>query len=110
MMKTKSKMHVKKGDVVQVISGKEIGKRGRILTVDTAKGRVVVEGVNMVKKHVKPTQTNPQGGIIDKEGSIASSNVLLYCNKCKAPVRYGKRFQADGTKVRVCKKCGEAFD
>ncbi|MCL2122222.1 MAG: 50S ribosomal protein L24 [Clostridiales bacterium] len=104
------KIHVKKGDVVQVISGKEIGKRGKILTVDSAKGRVVVEGANMVKKHLKPTQGNPQGGIIEKEGSIASSNVLLYCNKCRKPVRYGKQILNDGSRTRVCKACGEAFD
>ena len=104
------KMHVKKGDVVQVITGKDAGKRGKILSVDTSKGRVVVEGANMIKKHMKPTQTSPQGGILDKEGSIASSNVLLYCNKCRAPVRYGKQIQSDGSKVRVCKKCGETFE
>ena len=104
------KMHVKKGDVVQIITGKDAGKRGRILAVDTAKGRVVVEGANMIKKHMKPTQTNPQGGILDKEGSVASSNVLLYCAKCKGPVRYGRKIGSDGSKVRVCKKCGEAFE
>ncbi|MCL2165690.1 MAG: 50S ribosomal protein L24 [Clostridiales bacterium] len=104
------KIHVKKGDVVQVISGKEIGKRGKVLTVDSAKGRVVVEGANMVKKHLKPTQGNPQGGIIEKEGSIASSNVLLYCNKCRKPVRYGKQILNDGSRTRICKVCGEAFD
>ena len=104
------KVHVKRGDVVQVISGKDVGKRGRILSVDAAKGRVVVEGANMIKKHMKPTQTSPQGGIIDKEGSIASSNVLLYCDKCKKPVRYGKQVQGDGSRVRVCKKCGEELD
>ena len=105
----KVKMHVKTGDVVQIITGKDAGKRGKILSVDTAKGRVVVEGANTVKKHLKPTQTNPQGGIIDKPGSIDSSNVLLYCSKCRKPVRHGKAFQ-DGAKVRVCKRCGEAFD
>ena len=104
------KMHVKKDDVVQVISGKEIGKRGKILSVDRAKGRVIVEGANMIKKHMKPTQMNPQGGILEREGSIASSNVLLYCNKCRLPVRHGKKIQADGTKIRYCKKCGEALD
>ena len=104
------KMHVKSGDMVQVISGKDRGKRGKILMVDTTKGRVVVEGANMIKKHLKPTQMNPQGGILEKEGSIASSNVLLYCSKCRAPVRYGKRFQADGTKTRICRKCGETLD
>ena len=104
------KLHVKKGDVVQIITGKDAGKRGKILSVDTAKGRVMVEGANMVSKHMKPTQANPQGGILKKEGTIASSNVLLYCTKCRGPVRHGKQILSDGTKVRVCKKCGEAFD
>ena len=104
------KIHVKKGDVVEIITGKDAGKRGKILSVDTGKGRVVVEGANMIKKHMKPTQTNPQGGILDKEGSIASSNVLLYCSKCRGPVRHGRQILGDGSKVRVCKKCGEAFD
>ena len=106
----KTKIHVKKGDVVQVTSGKAAGQKGKILTVDTAKSRVVVEGANMIKKHLKPTQANPQGGIIEKEGSVHSSNVSLYCNKCKAPVRHGKEIKSDGKKVRICKKCGEAFD
>ena len=106
----KTKIHVKKGDVVQVITGKEAGKRGKILSVDTAKGRVVVEGANMIKRHMKPTRDNPQGGILEKEGTIASSNVLLYCSKCRAPVRYGKEIKSDGTKARVCKKCGEVLD
>jgi len=104
------KIHVKRGDVVQIITGKDLGKRGRVLSVDRAKGRVIVEGANMVKKHMRPTQTSPQGGIIEKEGSIASSNVLLYCSKCRLPVRYGKRIQSDGSKIRVCKKCGETLD
>ncbi len=106
----KMKIHVKSGDMVQVISGKDAGKKGKILSVDTTKGRVVVEGANMIKKHMKPTQSSPQGGILEKEGPIASSNVLLYCNKCKAPVRAGHQVLADGKKVRVCKKCGEQFD
>ncbi len=104
------KIHVKTGDVVQVISGKEIGKRGRVLSVDTKKGRVVVEGANMIKKHMKPTQGINQGGIIEKEGSIASSNVLLYCGKCRQAVRFGKKILDDGSKTRVCKKCGETLD
>jgi large subunit ribosomal protein L24 len=106
------KIHVKKGDMVQIIAGKGRAeeKRGRILSVDTAKGRVVVEGANMIKKHMKPTQTSPQGGILDKEGSIDSSNVMLYCSRCRKPVRYGKQVKSDGTKVLFCKKCGESFD
>ncbi len=106
------KIHVKKGDMVQVVSGKDAAakKKGKILSVDTDKGRVVVEGVNMIKKHMKPTQTRPQGGILEKEGFIASSNVMLYCSKCKAPVRVSKKILEDGTKARVCVKCGEEFD
>ena len=104
------KIHVKKGDFVQVTSGKDAGKKGKILSVDTDKGRVVVEGANMVKRHTKPKQAKSQSGIIEKEGTIASPNVMLYCNRCKAPVRIGKQINSDGTKVRVCKKCGEAFD
>mgnify|MGYP000290329432 CR=1 FL=1 len=106
------KIHVKKGDMVQVISGKDAAakKKGKILNVDAAKGRVIVEGVNMIKKHTKPTQARPQGGIVEKEAYIASSNVMLYCSKCKAPVRVSKKIQTDGTKIRVCAKCGEEFD
>ena len=106
------KIHVKKGDTVQVISGKDAAfqKRGKVLSVDRAKGRVVVEGVNMVKRHTKPSQSRPQGGILTREAPVASSNVMLYCDKCKAPVRVNKRLLADGRKVRVCNKCGEQFD
>lgn len=106
------KIHVKKGDMVQVISGKDADakKKGKILSVDADKGKVIVEGVNMIKKHMKPTQARPQGGIVEKEGYIDSSNVMLYCSKCKAPVRISKKIQADGTKIRVCAKCGEEFD
>lgn len=106
------KLHVKKGDLVQVISGKDAAakKRGKILSVDTENGRVIVEGVNIIKKHMKPTQASPQGGIVEKPAAIDSSNVAMYCNKCKGPVRVGKQILADGTKVRVCKKCNQEFD
>jgi large subunit ribosomal protein L24 len=106
------KIHVKKGDTVQVMSGKDAAeqKKGKVLSVDRAKGRVVVEGVNVVKRHTKPSQSRPQGGIIEKPASIASSNVMIYCDKCKAPVRVNKQFLSDGRKVRICNKCGEQFD
>ena len=106
------KIHVKKGDYVQIVSGKGAAekKKGKILSVDTDKGRVVVEGANMIKRHTKPKQARSQSGIIEKEGTIASSNVMLYCDRCKGPVRAGKEIRPDGTKVRVCKKCGDAFD
>lgn len=107
---TPVKVHVKKGDLVMVISGKDAGKKGKVLSVDRAKGRVIVEGVNIVKRHTRPTPKMPQGGIIEKEALVASSNVMLFCNKCNRPTRIGKQFLADGTKTRVCKKCGEVID
>ncbi|KYH33681.1 50S ribosomal protein L24 [Neomoorella mulderi] len=107
---TPPKVHVKKGDLVMVITGKDAGKKGKVLSVDRAKGRVVVEGVNIVKRHTRPTPKMPQGGIIEKEAPVASSNVMLFCSKCNRPTRIGKQFLADGTKTRVCKKCGEVID
>lgn len=106
----KKKIHVKKGDLVQIITGKDAGKKGKILSVDLQKGRVIVEGVNIVKRHTRPTQANPQGGIMEKEAGIASSNVMLYCSKCKEPVRISKKILADGEKIRMCNQCGEEFD
>ena len=103
-------MHVRKGDTVVVITGKEKGKRGRILRVLTDKERVVVERVNMVKRHTKPTQANPRGGILEKEGTIAMSNLALWCGKCgkgrraKADIRDGQK------KRRMCVKCGSPFE
>jgi large subunit ribosomal protein L24 len=103
-------MHVHKGDTVVVIAGKEKGKRGRVLRVLAERQRVVVERVNLVKRHTKPTQANPRGGILDKEGSLAVSNVALWCGKCaggrraKAEVRKGQQ------KRRVCVKCGSLFE
>lgn len=106
----KQKIHVKKGDMVQVISGKDAGKKGKVLSVIPSKGRVIVEGVNIAKRHTKPTQGNPQGGIIEREAPIASSNVMVYCPKCKEPVRINKKIMADGQKFRVCNQCGEELD
>ncbi len=102
--------HVRRGDVVGVITGKERGKRGKVLRVIPDKARVLVEKVNMIKKHQRPTQTVRQGGIIEREGPIALSNVLLICNRCNGPVRTGIQVLADGRKIRVCKRCGESVD
>ncbi|HHX96969.1 MAG TPA: 50S ribosomal protein L24 [Clostridia bacterium] len=107
---TRKKVHVRKDDLVQVITGKDAGKQGKILNVDPRKGRVVVEGVNIVKRHMRPTQANPQGGIMEIEAPVDSSNVMLVCQKCDVPVRIKKKFLADGKKVRVCNRCGEEFD
>jgi large subunit ribosomal protein L24 len=103
-------MHVRKGDQVVVIAGKDKGKRGRVLRLQTGNGRVVIERVNMVKRHTKPTQRNPRGGILEKEGSVEVSNVALWCGKCIAP-RRAKVDEKDGQKKRrVCVKCGTVFE
>ena len=106
----KPKVHVKKGDMVTVITGKDAGKKGKVLSVDPQKGRVIVEGINIMKRHTKASRQNPQGGIMEREAPMASSNVMIYCSKCKEPVRINKRFLADGQKIRVCNQCGEEFD
>jgi large subunit ribosomal protein L24 len=107
-------MHVRKGDSVVVVSGKEKGKRGRVLRLMTEAGRVVIERVAMVKRHTKPSQRNPRGGIIEKEGSVESSNVSLWCNKCVAPRRARVQESTDaekqGQKRRICVKCSTVFE
>ncbi len=102
-------MHVKKGDKVQVISGKDKGKQGVILEAFPKKNRVLVEGVNIIKKHSKPSQENPQGGIISKEAAIHVSNVMPLDPKTGTPTRVGYQV-VDGKKVRVAKKSGETLD
>jgi large subunit ribosomal protein L24 len=93
-----------------VIAGKERGKRGKVLRVIRESGRVVIEHLNMIKRHQRPTPKLRQGGIIEREGPLAVSNVLLVCGRCDRPVRMGVKIFADGRKVRVCKRCGEALD
>ncbi len=102
-------MHVRRGDTVAVIAGKEKGKRGKVLRVLGKKDRVVVERLMMVKRHTKPSQKTPQGGIIEKEGSLHVSNVALWCEKCAAPRRASVTLNEQGGKVRVCKRCGNEF-
>jgi large subunit ribosomal protein L24 len=101
---------IKKEDTVLVISGREKGKRGRVLSIDRTKKKVLVEQTNLVKKHMKPNQQYQQGGIIDKEAPMAISNVMLVCPKCDAPTRIGNRVLEDGRKLRECKKCKEVLD
>jgi large subunit ribosomal protein L24 len=102
--------HVRKGDTVAVIAGRERGKRGRVLRVLPDKGRVLVEKVNMIKKHQRPTQKLRQGGIIERENPLALSNVLVVCGRCDRPARTGIQVLGDGRKVRVCRRCGEPVD
>jgi large subunit ribosomal protein L24 len=103
-------MHLRKGDSVYVIAGKEKGKRGRVLRVLTGKGRVVVERVNIVKRHTKPTQRDTRGGILEKEGSLELSNVALWCEKCKSPRRARAEIKDGQKKNRACVKCGGIFE
>ena len=103
------KLNIKKGDVVKVIAGKEKGKTGKVLKVITKTHRVVVEKLNIVKRHTKPNQRAPQGGIVEKESPIDISNVQMYCSKCNKGVRIGKKELAD-KRVRVCKACDTQFD
>jgi len=100
-------MKVVKNDIVLVISGNYKGKRGKVLKVFPKKHRVIVEGVNFVKRHTKPTQKNPQGGIVEKEAPIHVSNLMVICPKCDTPTRLGRKILEDGKKVRVCMNCGE---
>ncbi|EKN65156.1 LSU ribosomal protein L24P [Schinkia azotoformans MEV2011] len=102
-------MHVKKGDKVQVISGKDKGKQGVILEAYPKKDRVLVEGVNVIKKHSKPSQMNPQGGIMSQEAPIHVSNVMPIDPKTGNPTRVGYKV-VDGKKVRIAKKSGEVLD
>jgi large subunit ribosomal protein L24 len=102
--------HVRKGDTVVVIAGKEKGKRGKVLRVLPERGRVVVERINLVKRHQRPTQRIRQGGIIEREAALHLSNVMLVDPRNDRPTRAGTRLLADGRKVRVAKKSGEMID
>ena len=106
----KNKMHVKKGDNVYVLNGKDRGKKGKILEVIPSKRMVVVEGINMVTRHVKPRNQYQQGGLVNQEAPIYADKVMLICDKCGAPTKVGKKYLDNGSKARVCKKCGEVID
>jgi large subunit ribosomal protein L24 len=100
---------LKKGDTVKVIAGKEKGKTGKVLSTLPDKQRVLVEKVNLIKRHKKP-DAKGKGGIVEKEGPLHVSNVMVLCGKCGAGVRIGHKVLDDGKKVRVCKKCHEILD
>jgi len=101
---------IKKNDTVAVICGDEKGKRGRVLAVYPREGRLLIERLNIIKRHMKPSRKYTQGGIIEREAPIHRSNVMLVCPKCDKPTKIGQRILEDGTKVRVCKKCKEVLD
>ncbi len=106
----RAKIHIKKNDNVMVIKGKEKGKSGKVLRVLPEKNRAIVEKVNFIKRHSKPTQQMRQGGIIEKEAPLPLSNLMIICPKCTKSSRIGKNKLDDGKSVRICKKCGEILD
>ncbi|MGI6358995.1 MAG: 50S ribosomal protein L24 [Bacillota bacterium] len=104
------KLHVKKGDTVIVLSGKDKGKKGKVLAAYPQDGKVLVEGVNMVTKHRRPTPTMQQGGIIKQESPIFAAKVMLVCPSCKQPTRVSHRRLDNGDSVRACQKCEENIE
>lgn len=108
-MKT-SKAYIKKDDKVKVVAGKDKGKIGKVLQVNRKKNRLLIENINMVKRHARPTAKNKQGGIIEGEAPIQWSNVMLMCSKCMSPTRVRMQRLEDGKKVRACSKCNEIID
>ena len=105
----KVKMHVKKGDQILVLSGKDKGRKGKVMESFPTEGKVLVEGINIVKKHTKSKQ-RVQGGVQEQPAPIQSSNLMVICPACKAPTRVGQKELKDGSKVRACKKCDENID
>ncbi len=103
-------MQIKKNDTVMVISGKEKGKRGRVIAVYPTTNRLLVEKLNMIKRHTRPNQQLRQGGIVEKESPISASNVRLICSKCDKPTTVARKDQGDGLRARVCKTCSETID
>jgi large subunit ribosomal protein L24 len=102
---------VRKNDNVVVLCGKDRGKRGRVLKVVPARNRLVVEGVNFIKRHTRPNpQRNIKGGVVEREGSVHASNVQIICPECGAPTRIGHQLLGDGRKIRICRKCDGAVD
>lgn len=102
-------LHVKTDDTVVILSGKDKGKQGKVLQVSPKEGKLIVEGCNMIKKHMKPRRMGEQGGIIDAEAPMYACKVQLVCPKCKKPTRTAHAVGADGKKERQCKKCGATF-
>jgi large subunit ribosomal protein L24 len=103
-------MQIKKNDNVMVTSGKEKGKRGRVIAVYPSTNRLLIEKLNMIKRHTKPNQQLRQGGIVEKESPIAAANVQLICAKCDKPTSVSRKEQGDGTRARVCRNCNEVID
>jgi large subunit ribosomal protein L24 len=105
-----AKIQIKKDDKVKVVAGKDKGKIGKVLKVDRKKNRLLIEKINLIKHHTKPSAKNRQGGIVEGEAPVTVSNVMIMCNKCVNPTRIKMQRLEDGKKIRLCVKCGEAID
>jgi large subunit ribosomal protein L24 len=103
-------VQIRKNDSVMVIKGRERGKTGKVLRIIHEKDAVIVERVNLVKRHSRPRGPQQPGGIVEKEASLQAANVMIMCDKCNAPVRIGHKVLADGRKIRICRRCNEALD
>jgi large subunit ribosomal protein L24 len=103
-------VQIRKNDSVMIIAGRERGKTGKVLRVIADKGAAIIERVNLIKRHTRPKGPQQPGGIVEKEASIHASNLMIMCDKCNAPVRIGRKILADGKKIRICRRCGEALD
>jgi large subunit ribosomal protein L24 len=104
-----AKYKIKKNDTVMVVTGRDRGKTGKVMRVLPERGRVIVERLNIVKRHSKPRGAQSPGGIVEKEAAIHISNVMIFCDRCSAPVRVGVKPTGDGDKIRVCRRCGETI-
>ena len=102
-------LSIKKNDTVLVVAGKEKGKKGRVISVEPKKDKILIERINIIKRHMKPSKKYSQGGIIEKEAPLHISNVMLVCSKCSKPTRIGNTVLSDGKKARICKKCKEVI-